>query len=59
MELKSIKEQLNVSCLRIVCETHKLFYYCFKDAIIKLKGGFALDINLEKNRTNEMVIFWF
>lgn len=30
--------------------------YHLKDEIAKLKGGFTLDLNLERNRSNEKVI---
>jgi hypothetical protein len=33
---------------------YKIIIYHFKDEVVKLKGHFSLDINLEKNRANEM-----
>ena len=64
MELKSLRETVNVitttknmsfpCSLFLQCETKTGIRY-FKDEIIKLKGGFQLDVNLEKNRSTEVV----
>jgi hypothetical protein len=35
------------------------YYFSSKDEIVKLKAGFTLDMNLEKNKTTEMVRKFF